>query len=301
MTPLQRSGAVPLALVALVAATVTGCSAGSTEPAADPGVTVSGAPSPGGAQQGNRPLHRHGAGGHVVIGEGLSASLRGYTLDALDLRPAGSQLSFRILGPSGEPHDDFAVTHTKRLHLFVVSEDLSDFRHVHPSRDASGTWTVALPDITPGRNHVVAEFAPIDGGKQVSMMLGGDVDAPGRPPASKLPAPADTVTVDGYTVMLTGVLIPGANSLLNVSVTDRSGQPAALKLYLASWSHGALVHADSLAVTHLHPLEPVIPGAAPPKDLNFNVTTLQPGAYRFVVEFATASGLHQAELTMKAR
>ena len=53
-------------------------------------------------------------------------------------------LSFRILDTDGRALTSFATSHEKRLHLIVVRTDGTEFRHVHPTLDADGTWSTAL-------------------------------------------------------------------------------------------------------------------------------------------------------------
>ena len=40
----------------------------------------------------------------------------------------------QFTGPDGQPvrPEDLIVSHTERLHLLAVSEDLSDYQHLHP-------------------------------------------------------------------------------------------------------------------------------------------------------------------------
>ena len=45
----------------------------------------------------------------------------------------------------------------------MVSRDLATFAHVHPERDAAGTWTVTAPAMPPGSYRVYADFVPTGG------------------------------------------------------------------------------------------------------------------------------------------
>jgi hypothetical protein len=219
----------------------------------------------------------------------------GYTLQ--DVRLSGDRLSFRVFGRSGEPMTRFAVTHTKPLHMFLFSTDLTDFRHVHPVMNPGGLWTLEVPDLAGGRYRVVVEFKP-SGGQAASVMLGDQFWAAGERRARAVPPPAHSVRVGGYSVQLGGGPSSTANTLLPVRVLDRNGRPADLRPYLGSWGHAALVHADSLAVDHLHPLEEYAKGAESPAQLSFATPQAPMGTYRLIVEFATVTGTHQAEFTV---
>jgi len=54
-------------------------------------------------------------------------------------------LRFRIFHPgTGEPIKKFEVVHEKPYHLFVISQDMEYFQHIHPAEQADGTWTIEL-------------------------------------------------------------------------------------------------------------------------------------------------------------
>ena len=49
--------------------------------------------------------------------------------------------AFRNHDHAGEPVTDYVEELTKELHLYVVNEDLTVFRHLHPTRADDGTWS----------------------------------------------------------------------------------------------------------------------------------------------------------------
>lgn len=261
---------------------------GSAPAGAAANPTPADTPSPGHAD------HSHQ---HAARGDGTTATVAGYRME--QLRLSGDRLQFQVTDREGKPQTRFAVRHRKPLHLFVFADDLSEFRHVHPVPDAAGTWTVDVPDAAPGPNRVVAEFTPR--GAATAVVLGGEVTAPGSAGPRPLPEPDTVVAVDGYTVRLVeDALVAGYRTQLRVRISGPDGRPAELAPYLGSWAHAALVDADSLAVTHLHPLEEYVAGAPSPRDLVLSAGADEPGAHRLVVEFATESGVHQAEFTVRA-
>ena len=141
---------------------------GSTEPSTAPeqsGSSAAASPAADPSPKDRTPKgHHHGGGhdhahAHAALGDGTTATVAGYRLDRLRL--TGDRLRFRVTNPAGDPQTAFAIRHRKPLHLFVVANDLSEFRHVHPEPDRAGTWSVDVPDLTPERHRVVAEFAPM--------------------------------------------------------------------------------------------------------------------------------------------
>jgi len=253
-----------------------------------------------GAQGGK--AHAAGAHAHASSGDGLSATLNGYTLDAVALAdgPRGPHLSFRILGPSGAPQLQYSLDQGKLLHLYVVSTDLSTFHHVHPVIDSTGTWQTDLPRLGGGVHHVVASFAAIapDSSEQ-ALVLGTDVLVEGEARRHPMPPEAATADVDGYRVRLSGDLVLAQPTDIGVEIT-RHGRPADLVPYLDTWVHLSAVNEDSLAFVHLHPNAPATAGAPAPDPVSLTTTVPAPGRYRLFVEFATASGLHRVAFTRTA-
>ena len=52
-------------------------------------------------------------------------------------------MRIRILDVDGQALMRFATSHEKQLHLIVVRTDGTQFRHVHPTMDSDGRWSVA--------------------------------------------------------------------------------------------------------------------------------------------------------------
>ena len=102
------------------------------------------------------------------------------------------------------PSLDFTTSHDKELHLIVVRTDGTQFRHVHPTMDADGTWSLPWTWTAAGTYRVYADFVPDTDEAPATITLdphrrGGRRSSP--PPT---PSPTNTATVDGYTVDLTG-------------------------------------------------------------------------------------------------
>lgn len=215
-----------------------------------------------------------GTGAGSELPAGLAVSRDGYTLDlrtSTGEAGAPDELALVITGPDGRPLSDYEVEHDKELHLIVVSRDLAEYAHVHPTRDDTGLWTVDIPAMAPGSYRVFADFTPAgaDG-----LTLGADLTVPGDSAPVPLPAASSAVTVDGYRVSFDGALVAGTESEVTVTVT-RDGEPVTdLDPYLGALGHLVAIRDGDLAYLHVHPLE----------------TATGPGgpAVRFAVEVPTA-------------
>ena len=144
-------------------------------------------------------------------------------------------LSFRLTGPDGKPVTDYTTAHDKDLHLIVVRSDGSQFRHVHPSLDSAGTWSIPWRWAAAGSYRVFADFVPAATGETLTLTSTLEVAGDLQP----VPLGEDTTesTVDGLTVTLDGTPAAGTSSMLTFTVT-RDGTPVtALQPYLGAAGH----------------------------------------------------------------
>src|SRR6058998_2445364 len=78
------------------------------------------------------------------------------------------ELNFAVLNPvTGEQVMEFDVVHDKRFHLFVLSQDLEYFDHIHPEQREDGSFRVRTMLPRPGYYRVFADFVPSGGSPQV--------------------------------------------------------------------------------------------------------------------------------------
>jgi hypothetical protein len=218
---------------------------------------------------------------------GLAVSADGLTLELA--RPTAAQgkrfdLAFRIVNRRGETVRDFDVEHTKRMHFIVVRRDLTGFQHLHPTEGPDGTWSVPVRLRHAGSYRVFADFS-VDGKPQT---LAGDVTVDGTVRSRPLPAPGDSVAVDGMQVRLTeGATKAGAESQLGFTVT-RNGTPVAVQDYLGAKGHLVALRRGDLAFLHVHPDE---------NSLTFMATFPTAGTYRLFLQFQTDDRVHTAAFT----
>jgi len=232
---------------------------------------------------------------------GLMVSEQGYTLALGDSAvPAGPDrpVTFRILGPDGEPVTSYRTSHDKDLHLIAVRRDLTGFQHVHPERSAAGTWTTRLA-LTPGAWRVFADFTP--GGAEQGLTLGADLHVAGQYQPQPTPPVAATARVEDYTVTLGGTLTPGSSSDLTLRVA-RDGRPVTnLQPYLGAYGHLVALREGDLAYLHVHPAG--APGdnvTRPGPDVTFSAAVPSEGRYRLFFDFRHGDVVRTAAFTATA-
>ena len=132
-------------------------------------------------------------------------------------------------------------------------------------------------------------FADFSVGRQ-GLHLADDVTVDGTVRSQQLPAPVDSVNVDGMRVSLTeGASKAGAEAELGFEVT-RDGKPVAIEDYLGAKGHLVALRQGDLAFLHVHPDE---------NSLRFMATFPTAGNYRLFLQFQTDGRVHTAAFTQE--
>lgn len=230
--------------------------------------------------------------------DGLAVSRDGYTLDLRTATvDAGVPAVLRLVieAPGGAALVDFDVEHDKELHLIVVSRDLAEFAHVHPTRDDDGVWSVEMPAMPPGSYRVFADFVPAGA---AGLTLGADLTIPGDSAPTPLPEPSNDVTVDGYDVTFDGELVAGTESEVTVTVS-RDGQAVTdLDPYLGALGHLVAIRDGDLAYLHVHPLDAPAGGGGP--SVRFAVEVPTAGSYGLYFDFSNDATVRTAAVIAEA-
>src|SRR4029079_16688422 len=64
---------------------------------------------------------------------------------------------------------DFELVHEKEFHLFVISQDMQFFEHIHPEEAKDGTWSIDVVLPKPGYYALVSDFAPKGASSQMTL------------------------------------------------------------------------------------------------------------------------------------
>lgn len=229
-----------------------------------------------------------------------------------------ARLRFVVSHPrTGEPVKSFVVNHEKLFHLFVVSQDMSDYQHLHPQPEPDGSFTAEAVLARPGLYHLHSDFFPAGGTPQVLHRLlsaagpGGEATRPSAGPARLTPDAELTKAVGGLKVTLdiggkgpeAGALVP-----LRFRLADaRTGQPVRdLEPYLGAWGHTLILNADQSEYLHSHPTESVTPApdGAPPRggpEVEFKTMFPAAGLYRVWTQFRRAGEIVTVSFTLNVR
>jgi rRNA maturation protein Nop10 len=237
-------------------------------------------------------------------------------------------MRFRIFHPgTGEPIKKFEVVHEKQYHLFVISQDMEYFQHIHPVEQADGTWTIDLTLPKPGYYKVLSDFLPSGGSSQFiarPLVTAGYTGSLIADSAHLVPDAVLTKSVDDLTATVSldpSTFVVGLYGHLNFHLTDKgTGRPITdLQTYLGAFGHTLIMSEDMVSYVHAHPLDILAKpddDGGPPQflippgadletlrggpDVTFEGLMPKPGRYRAWTQFRRHDQLHTFSFTFTA-
>ncbi len=191
-------------------------------------------------------------------------------------------LAFRVSDPaSGAAVRSFETVHEKLFHLFIVSQDLEYFAHVHPLLGSDSVFRLETTLPKPGTYRLLADFYPTGGTPQLTPKTlttagySGTLDG-GIP---KLKPDVTAKRGENLTAELRldpAQPIAGKKTMLFVHLTPAEG----LEPYIGAWAHLLAVSSDLVDTIHDHPF--MANGGA---DMQFNLFFPREGIYRVWIQF----------------
>jgi hypothetical protein len=202
------------------------------------------------------------------------------------------ELTFRVLDPdTGKTVEKFEVVHEKLMHLFVVSENLEYFAHVHPVFEDDGSFRLPLTVPYGGMYRLLADFYPAGAVPQLALttlFVAGEA-APVKLVASLAPCHAANLAATLYTDPQD--LLAGLESRLTFSLTPTEG----LEPYLGAWGHMLAASSDLIDLLHVHPF--LVKGG----DIQFNLIFPRPGLYRIWTQFQRSEVVNTTVFTVPVK
>lgn len=221
-------------------------------------------------------------GGHAVPERDTSAF-------AVEDKSVTGELGFAVT-EGGKPFADYGVSHTKRMHLIVVRDDLTQFSHLHPVQDQDGVWRVPFVPSEGGDYWIYADFVDAKG---MPIVIRFERSYPGAGDTAYAPQPGKSFddeergtgeekVIDGYRV-LTSAVRSGDDVTLFFKILDaRTGAVPALEDYLGAKGHVILLSRDG-EFLHVHPEDALSGNADDP--VVFTARVKESGTYRIFAQF----------------
>jgi hypothetical protein len=186
------------------------------------------------------------------------------------------------------------VEHEKKIHLIIVSEDLSWFNHIHPEFQADGRYVVNETFPNGGTYSLYSDFKPSGSTHQLDRK---ELQVEGKAkPAVKFTVPKTKAVSGDFSVLLK----PDAPQFLSNTEIHFDGELSKggkrydvndLQSYLGAKGHMVAIHMASKTYVHLHPeVENDI--------LHFHATFPEPGMYRAWLQFMAEDKLHTVDFTI---
>jgi hypothetical protein len=186
------------------------------------------------------------------------------TLPALVQPGRPSRWRFKVLHPgTGQQVTKFEPVHERQYHLFVISQDMEHFQHIHPEQQADGTWTIDVTLPKAGSYKVLSDFLPSGGATQLiarPLVTAGDAGDLAMDGGSLVPDVNPRKTIDDITATVAydpPTFVAGLYGHLIFNLTDtRTGRPITdLQTYLGAFGHTLIMSEDMVDYVHAHPLD----------------------------------------------
>ncbi len=187
------------------------------------------------------------------------------------------------------------VEHEKKIHLIVVSEDLSWFNHIHPEYQVDGSYTVPETFPNGGNYFLYADYKPSGSTHQlnkINVSVSGNAIAPRPFTQIKSTAndkiysvtlkPDDASFISNKAIHFDGVFTKNGESF---DVNN-------LQNYLGAKGHMVAINTDTKEYMHLHPeVEGTI--------LHFHTTFEKAGVYRIWLQFMDEGELYTLDFVIR--
>lgn len=238
-------------------------------------------------------------------------------------------LTFRMRRPdTGELIHNFEMVHMKKFHLFVISQDMEWFQHIHPEMAPDGTWTIEVTLPKPGYYKVLSDLMPQAGASQfiargmVTANYNGDLMGDSAhliPDTNLTKSDGDLTATLSYDPPNFEVAQYGH---LNYHLTDTATGRAVndIQTYLGAFGHTLIMSEDMGDYVHSHPFDILAlqteEGETPQflippgsdleaihggPDITFEGLMPRPGRYRAWTQFRRNDEVHTFALTFEVK
>jgi hypothetical protein len=195
----------------------------------------------------------------------------------------------------------FEQVHERLFHLFVISQDLEHFAHLHPTLAQDGSLDVDVRLPRPAPYHFFADFLPAGGAPQLlhRALVSADYDGTLAKAARALPLDLSDKVVNGIRIRLeTPEQLAGREQIISCWLEDATtGAPITdLEPYLGAWGHLLIVSWDLQDVVHSHPVAAVSDEGGP--RIGFQQRFPRTGRYRMWAQFQRDGEIAIAQFTI---
>ncbi|MFT4901824.1 MAG: hypothetical protein ACI81V_001101 [Lentimonas sp.] len=211
----------------------------------------------------------------------------------VELEPQGDLVSgqpvefyFILKGPEGRGvgPDELIISHTERIHLLLVSDDLADYQHVHPEpTDVFGQYRFEMTPRQSGEYRAYFDFIVVASLRRA--LVDERFNVSGAELAASQPAGARlSVVQDGRRFSLITESIdfhPSETIRFELEVIDlATGDATPLQEVMGALAHLVAFDASRNGFAHMHPLLPYQSDVAAPSKIPFAFNAVREGHFR---------------------
>ena len=211
-----------------------------------------------------------------------------------DLKPGDiADIKIRVLNPvSGQGVQNFRMVHEKLMHLFLVSENLQFFAHLHPEAQRDGSFLLRVRLPYGGMYRMLADYYPENSVPQLAV---NTLFVDGVAPSSELKAslvPCRSQNLTSSLRLDPIAPVAGLETKLFYDLTPSAG----LQPYLGAWGHLLAVSSDLIDLLHLHPF---LANGGP--TVQFNIIFPRPGLHRIWAQFQREGVVNTVQFTVPVK
>ncbi|GEO04444.1 hypothetical protein AAE02nite_21080 [Adhaeribacter aerolatus] len=186
------------------------------------------------------------------------------------------------------------LVHEMKVHLFIMSKDLSYFAHEHPDivADGSYVWEHTFP--TGGEYILFQDYTPSGSGHQLGKQ---EIKVSGEEaPARKLGEENLTWESSGYKAILSAEQPVKANASIELKASVyKNGKPVTdLDDYLGALAHVVIVSENADEFVHVHPMESETSGP----DILLHTNFPKKGKYKVFMQFKHEGKVHTSSFVI---
>lgn len=184
---------------------------------------------------------------------------------------------------------DIAITHTEKLHLMVIDEQMEDYQHLHPKPSSKpGWWVVPFTPKYGGRYTLFLDLVPVKTRRQV--IAQDFINVVGERAEKKVYTNFSRKDKELKVRLILDEqeLQFNQNNEMVLQVEHPRGEPLALQKVMGDYSH--LVAFDEMihGIGHLHPIPTAKENNQKKAELAFSFNTPNKGLYRIWVQLKVA-------------
>ena len=184
---------------------------------------------------------------------------------------------------------DLAEAHTKKVHVLVIDESLTDYTHEHPTPTGRpGEFAFSFTPRKPGSYRLWADLVPVATNAQEYVISDLAVPTKGLPITDRKLSLVSKV--DGLTFTIafdSPVLKAGEAALGRLTITDANGKRFdQLEPIMGAYAHIVGFTEDRKGIAHIHPMgaEPTKPSDRGAGELDFHLEPEKPGLMRLFAQ-----------------